>query len=100
MPLRLLRGEVMNTAKILRIAAAGVILGIAGVVAIACSDNATDPAPTTTHDSGVQNQVDSAPPPVDNKDAGGGEDTGPPIDAALPDVGACTSDAATCNSCY
>ena len=82
----------------LMIAAAGISLGAAAVVA--CSDDKTEPTPTTPHDSGTSNQVDSATPP--NNDSGpiGNNDSGEPIDSALPDVGACATDAGSCNSCY
>jgi hypothetical protein len=93
-----------------------IVLGSLSLVA--CSSDSANPGPTvfdsgadvarmtvpdstTAHpdakvDTGTTKSVDGyVAPPVD-----AGMDALPFIEAGLPDVGACTSDAATCNSCY
>ena len=73
---------------------------------VACSsdDSNANPTPVVNPDSGAANQIDSYVPPTGDDDGSitptvvTREHLG--IDANLPDVGACVSDAATCNSCY
>lgn len=90
---------------------------LASLALAACSSDSANPGPTVFDsgaDVGHSKQTDatssdgskaetgvtktrdgSAPPPHD-----GGVDALPFIEAGLPDVGACVSDAANCNSCY
>jgi hypothetical protein len=87
----------MNTKKLSLVL--GAIALATGLALAACSsnDNGGNPGPTA-HDAGTTNQPDTSVPPT--TDGGSQEDTGPGIDASLPDVGACQSDSSTCNSCY
>lgn len=83
-----------------QIASLTALVGIAlSAVVAACSSDSTgdNTKPTVHQDSGTPNQPDTSVMPIPPASDGGGVD---PIDAALPDVGACKSDASTCNSCY
>jgi hypothetical protein len=91
---------------------------LASLAPAACSSDNANPGPTV-FDSGADvarsKQPDSTAPDAPGKvDTGAtqtpdgtappshdaGVDALPFIEAGLPDVGVCTSDAATCNSCY
>ncbi len=88
-----------------------------GAALAACSSDSANPSPgPTVFDSGadrsVSKQPDTGTPHVDGgtkpspdgtvgtPDAPSGKDVVVQIEASLPDVGSCTSDASTCNSCF
>jgi hypothetical protein len=87
-----------STSPRLALAVIAASIGTAATVFLACSSDNSNPGPTV-NDSGIGNNPDTYVPP-----AGDGAVTPTPEasinDSALPDVGNCTSDASTCNSCY
>jgi hypothetical protein len=97
----------LMTSRRLGLAALAVAVAAATTVVVACSsDDNSNPGPVTVYDGGVQTQADTSVPPTDSAtgpqpDASTGlPDAQVVIDANLPDVGSCVSDASTCNSCY
>jgi hypothetical protein len=88
-----------STSPRLALAVLACSLATATTVFLACSSDNSNPGPITVFDSGPGNNPDVYVPP-----AGDGAVTPTPeasvIDANLPDVGNCVSDASTCNSCY
>jgi hypothetical protein len=119
LPLRLLRGQLMKLSNYQRLAVLAAGLAVAAGAFLACSSDNSNPIPVNVFDSG-QNTQDANVQPGQDANVQPGQDANiqpgqdanvsqdgnvTPSDASLldtnlPDVGTCTSDASTCNSCY
>lgn len=95
------------------------VLALGASALVACSSSNGNPTPTV-FDSGADRSTPKTDSSAPHPDGGSGTDgssshkdgsvgqmdapttkeASPMIDGSLPDVGACKSDAATCNSCF
>jgi hypothetical protein len=107
----------MKPSTSIRLGVLTLALTTLGAALAACSSNSANPSPgPTVFDSGADRSVAKQPDgsmshpdggsthspdgTVGTPDTSAGMDVVVQIEATLPDVGSCKSDASTCNSCF